>query len=86
MLKIYGCIIDQHDLGLVLLAGLVCLLASFTAFSLLRRAASPDKRSGYWLVATALVTGFGVWATHFIAILAFRPGLAIGYDPVLTFL
>jgi len=47
MLRIYGCIIDQHDLRLVLLAGLVCLFASFTAFSLLKRAAAPDKRAGY---------------------------------------
>ena len=86
MLKIYGCIIGQHDLKLVLVAGLVCLLASFTAFSLLRRASAPDKRSVYWLAATALVTGCGVWATHFIAILAFEPGLAVGYDPALTIL
>ena len=56
MLRIYGCIVDQHDLRLVLLAGLVCLFASFTAFSLLRRAEAPDRRSGYWLLATALVT------------------------------
>ena len=86
MLRTYGCIIDQHDLRLVLLAGLVCLFASFTAFSLLKRAAAPDKRAGYWLVATALVTGGGVWATHFIAILAFEPGLAVSYDPALTLL
>ena len=86
MLRIYGCIIDQHDLRLVILAGLVCLFASFTAFSLFKRAAAPDRRSGYWLLATALVTGCGVWATHFIAMLAFEPGLAVSYDPFLTVL
>lgn len=86
MLRIYGCITGHHDLRLVVLAGLVCLFASFTAFSLLKRAAAPDRRSGYWLIATALVTGCGVWATHFIAMLAFEPGFAISYDPVLTVL
>jgi signal transduction histidine kinase/DNA-binding response OmpR family regulator/HPt (histidine-containing phosphotransfer) domain-containing protein len=86
MLRIYGCIVGQHDLRLVALAGLVCLFASFTAFSLLKRAATPDKRAGYWLIATALVTGCGVWATHFIAMLAFEPGFAVSYDPVLTVL
>jgi len=86
MLRIYGCIIDQHDVRLVVVAGLVCLFASFTAFSLLKRAAAPDRRSGYWLLATALVTGCGVWATHFIAMLAFEPGFAVSYDPFLTLL
>jgi signal transduction histidine kinase/CheY-like chemotaxis protein/HPt (histidine-containing phosphotransfer) domain-containing protein len=86
MLRIYGCIVGQHDLRLVVVAGLVCLFASFTAFSLLKRARVPDPRSGYWLIATALVTGCGVWATHFIAMLAFEPGFAVSYDPVLTML
>jgi NO-binding membrane sensor protein with MHYT domain len=33
-----------------------------------------------WLTAAAVVAGCGVWATHFVAMPAFRPGIPIGYD------
>jgi signal transduction histidine kinase/ActR/RegA family two-component response regulator len=33
---------------------------------------------------TGLVAGSGVWATHFIAMLAYLPGLQIGYAPGVT--
>ena len=38
MLRIYGCITDQHDLRLVVLAGLICFLACYTASNLTARA------------------------------------------------
>ena len=84
MLKVLGCITNDHDLRLVVLAGFICFFACYTAFSLLARANARDKRSHYWIAATAVVTGCGVWATHFIAMLAFQPGLPVGYDTVLT--
>jgi len=37
-----------------------------------------------WAVGAGLVYGSGVWATHFIAMLAFDPGLPVFYEPVLT--
>jgi diguanylate cyclase (GGDEF)-like protein/PAS domain S-box-containing protein len=33
-----------------------------------------------------VVTGCGIWATHFIAMLAFTPGVPVAYDPWLTVL
>ncbi|MGZ6205774.1 MAG: MHYT domain-containing protein, partial [Candidatus Binataceae bacterium] len=85
MIRVYGCIIDQHDFKLVLLAGFLCLLASYTALSLFARARSITKRMRYfWLASTAVAAGTGVWATHFVAMLAFRPGLPLGYDLWLT--
>jgi diguanylate cyclase len=39
-----------------------------------------------WLAASALSTGFGIWATHFIAMLAFTPGMATAYNVELTVL
>jgi signal transduction histidine kinase len=85
MLRIYGCITDQHDLRLVVLAGLICFLACYTASNLMARAREADNvRSLGWLFSAAIVFGGGVWATHFVAMLAFQPGLAIGYDIGLT--
>jgi diguanylate cyclase (GGDEF)-like protein/PAS domain S-box-containing protein len=37
-----------------------------------------------WLAVAALSTGFGIWATHFIAMLAFSPGVGTAYDTELT--
>ena len=31
MLRVYACIAEEHDLRLILVAGLICLLAAFTA-------------------------------------------------------
>ncbi len=87
MLKIYNCIAYAHDLRLVALAALICTLASFAAINLLHHA---RKSSGHmhnvWLAVSAISTGFGIWATHFVAMLAFTPGIPSGYNIVLTIL
>jgi diguanylate cyclase len=87
MLKIYNCIATAHDLRLVGLAALVCVLASFAAINLLRHARkSAGHMRGVWLVVSAISTGFGIWSTHFIAMLAFTPGIPSGYNIMLTML
>src|ERR1700694_3750129 len=87
MLTVYGCIVDQHDLRLVGLAAIVCALASFTAITLLHHVRnSTGQMRHVWLGISAVATGFGIWATHFIAMLAFSPGLPTGYNIALTIL
>src|SRR3990170_375413 len=87
MLKIYNCLATAHDLRLVGLAALVCVLASFAAINLLRHARkSNDHMRRLWLAISAISTGFGIWATHFVAMLAFNPGIPSGYNIALTIL
>jgi diguanylate cyclase (GGDEF)-like protein/PAS domain S-box-containing protein len=87
MLKIYNCIATAHDLKLVVLAAIVCSLSSFAAIRLLRHArAARGQMRHIWLVVAAVAIGFGIWATHFIAMLAFSPGIPSGYNIGLTFL
>ena len=87
MFKIYNCIANAHDLRLVGLAALVCVLASFAAINLLRHARKTrGHMRGVWLAVSAITTGFGIWATHFIAMLAFTPGIPSGYNIILTIL
>src|SRR3982075_2246485 len=87
MFKIYNCIATAHDLKLVGLAALVCVLASFAAINLLRHARkSSGHMRGVWLAVSAISTGFGIWATHFVAMLAFTPGIPSGYNIILTIL
>jgi diguanylate cyclase len=85
MLTVYNCLVTDHDLRLVGLAAVICALASFTAISLLhhvRKSAAGMRR--VWLAVSATSTGFGIWATHFIAMLAFSPGVSTAYNILLT--
>jgi len=87
MLKIYNCIATAHDLRLVALAAFICVLASIAAIRLLRYARnSKGRMRGVWLTVSAISTGFGIWATHFVAMLAFTPGIPSGYNIALTIL
>jgi diguanylate cyclase (GGDEF)-like protein/PAS domain S-box-containing protein len=81
------CIRNDHDLRLVLLAGLICIAAAMAAVALLRQAR--DSRLANrprWLVAAGTTSGFGIWATHFVAMMGYDPGVVIGYQLVPTVL
>lgn len=87
MMKLISSIVDEHDLWLIVMSGFVCLLASQTAFSLLYRGLEQGRRRRYtWILAAAVAMGSGVWATHFIAMLAYRSPWTILYDIPLTIL
>jgi len=84
MLRVYACITGEHDLRFVAVAGLICLLAAFTSFSIFQQARLTRGRRLAWLALAGFVSGTGIWATHFVAMLAYQPDLPIGYDPFLT--
>ena len=87
MLRVIGCLTQQHDVRLVVLAGLLCLFASATAMSMISRARiSSGRMRMFWLCAAGVVAGSGIWGTHFVAMLAFQPGIPMGYDIGLTIL
>ncbi|GJE15517.1 EAL domain-containing protein [Methylobacterium marchantiae] len=87
MLKVAGCFADVHDWRLVGLAAVMCALSSLSTVTLLRHARRALGRlRTTWLCIAAVAGGFGIWATHFIAMLAFAPGIASGYDLGLTLL
>ena len=83
MLKVYDTLVHQHDPRLVILAIGVCLLASYTAFSMMTRLYAPRSRFP-WVITASVVTGCGAWATHSIALLAFMPGVPVSYDVGMT--
>jgi len=85
MLRVVSCLTTQHDWRLVILAAAVCFLTSLAAVNLFHRARAAVGRARLlWLVTTGAATGYGIWATHFIAMLAYTPGLPVGYDLLLT--
>ncbi|MGB7037849.1 MAG: MHYT domain-containing protein [Xanthobacteraceae bacterium] len=85
MFQVLTCLTTQHDLRLVFLAALVCVLASFTGLTLFQRAQSRIGSAQLpWAIGAGLATGSGVWTTHFVAMLAYRPAVPIAYDLLLT--
>ena len=87
MFRVLTCLTTQHDLRLVVVAGLVCYLSSLTAITLFNRARSMSGHArAIWIVAAGTATGCGIWATHFLAMLAYDPGVPVAYDINLTIL
>jgi diguanylate cyclase (GGDEF)-like protein len=78
--------VHAHDVRLVVVAALVCALAAFTVFTILERARHAFKPSFGWIALAGLVCGVGTWATHFIAMLSYDPGVPARYDLSLTLL
>ncbi|BAQ45939.1 MULTISPECIES: bifunctional diguanylate cyclase/phosphodiesterase [Methylobacterium] len=85
MLTVVGCLVEAHDLRLVALAAGICALSALTTVCIVSHArrAAGWVQSG-WLTVAATAGGSGIWATHFIAMLAFAPGVPSGYDLALT--
>jgi diguanylate cyclase (GGDEF)-like protein len=87
MYQVLYCLTDQHDWRLVALGGAVCLLASAAAISLFHRArATQGPGRLVWISLDAVVSGCGIWATHFIAMLAYGPGNGGAYNIPVTIL
>ena len=84
MISVLGCIADRHDIRLVIVAAIICLFGCYTAFSVLDRAHDDDRLRAPWLAAAGLTGGATIWTTHFIGMLAYRPGMVVGYDIALT--
>jgi diguanylate cyclase (GGDEF)-like protein len=85
MFRIFTCISGEHDLRLVLLAGLVCFIASVVAVNIFHRAMASHARTRLiWIAIAGAAIGYGIWATHFIAMLAYEPGVPTGYSMALT--
>jgi signal transduction histidine kinase/DNA-binding response OmpR family regulator len=85
MLRIYGCLTTQHDFQLALLAVIVCLFACIaTAYLMVRGRETQGGKLVLLSTVAAIVFGGGIWTTHFIAELAYRPGLPLAYDIRLT--
>lgn len=82
MARLYEIIFAQHDFRFIALAVGICALGSLTSIAVAQHALRPETRFARmkWLAFAGLVTGLGVWATHFTAMLGYRDDLEIHYD------
>ncbi|MGI4766071.1 MAG: EAL domain-containing protein, partial [Janthinobacterium lividum] len=85
MLRVLGCIAHEHDLRLVAVSALICILGCCTTTTLLARAGQDGRgHPRRWLACAAAIFGCSVWSLHFVAMLAFMPGGEMAYDDGLT--
>lgn len=76
-----------YDLPLVVVSFLVAFLAAYTALKMTERISfSPRHTARLWLFGGAIAMGIGIWAMHFVGMLAYRLPIPVGYDEPLTIL
>lgn len=75
----------SYDYGLVVLAFMVSMLTSLATLVLATKIHRSKKESeNYWLIASAITVGTGIWATHFIGMLAYKLPIHTSLSPSLV--
>jgi len=73
------------DSWLVMLSLLVAVSVSYTALNLASRVAKAERKYvRLWLAGGAFAMGVGIWAMHFIGMLAFSLPIPLSYDIPIT--
>ena len=85
MYRVVSCLVTEHDTWLVLLAVVVCVATALTSFLMYSIAdMCSGRRKLLWAALTGVSAGSGIWATHFVAMLAYKGALPTHYEPVAT--
>jgi diguanylate cyclase (GGDEF)-like protein len=85
MTDVFLCVTRDHDLRFVALALLICLSGSLATVQLFSRVRASLRYRRYgWIVLGAVGAGTMVWATHFVAMMAYRASAPVVLDPILT--
>ena len=88
MTALYWCVTERHYLPLVALAAVICALGVWTSFALGQEALRSRhlRQRLSWGAGAAFSATSAIWATHFIAMIAYEPGLPFRFDTTLTLL
>lgn len=77
----------SYDSLLVVTSFLIAVLASYTALELSFRTQNTSAPSKWlWHMSGAIAAGTGIWAMHFVGMLAYTLPIPVGFDPWITFL
>ncbi|MGE0861436.1 MAG: EAL domain-containing protein [Gammaproteobacteria bacterium] len=83
MLRVLDCLRLDHDPYLVLLAAAICCFGTIASMVVATRAMRGEHAT-LWMALLAICAGSSVWATHFLAMLAYRTAIPMTYDASLT--
>jgi diguanylate cyclase (GGDEF)-like protein/PAS domain S-box-containing protein len=82
MYAVVSCLVYEHNLYFVALAAVICISSNALTVFVLSKAREGDelKRDRWsWIAFAAASGGFGIWATHFVAMIAYDPGFNVSY-------
>ncbi|MFS0737408.1 EAL domain-containing protein [Sphingomonas sp. 1P06PA] len=80
MFRLYACLANEHDGRFISLAIAVCLLTSVTAFAVAARTRDLSRQDRVrHALLLGVLSGAGIWTTHFIAMLAYQLWLPSQY-------
>jgi len=75
----------HYEIPLVLVSIFIAIVASYSALSLAGRVAEAKGRARFaWTLGGAIAMGSGIWAMHFVGMLAFRLPIPIAFDTSIT--
>ncbi|MGG7448586.1 putative bifunctional diguanylate cyclase/phosphodiesterase [Kosakonia oryzendophytica] len=78
-------LVSQYDYILVVVSFIVAILASYTALNMAGRVSTSTGASAWvWLTGGGIAMGIGIWAMHFIGMLAMDISMSMRYKPLLT--
>ncbi|MDB5826364.1 MAG: diguanylate phosphodiesterase, partial [Variovorax sp.] len=78
---------SHHDLWTVAASVVIAMLASFVTLDLSMRVRSPSGDvSHMWWMTGSLVMGTGIWAMHFVGMLAYTLPIQLGFTAFMTLL
>ena len=78
---------SQYDTRLVVVSILIATLASYVALDLAQRVRSRDRQVAWgWGIGGSVVLGTGIWAMHFVGMMAFSLPITLGYTLGMTLL
>jgi PAS domain S-box-containing protein len=83
MFRVLACLTEQHNPWLLLGAVVLYLVACTGAFLVLEMQRH-GRRPVRWLLLAGVLAGAGAWVLHFLAMLAYDPGLPMGFNLALT--
>lgn len=85
MQKLFNCVVYLHDPILLACAVLILLVGSIVTMRLFSRARhTKNDIQRLWLILAGMIGGGTIWSTHFVAMLAYKSDLILGYDLTLT--
>ena len=77
-MRVLSCLAFEHHFPSVLLAGLICVISCLLSMRLQKRSEQSESLVQVaWLVVTATCLSAGIWSTHFIAMLGYRPEASV---------
>ena len=85
LFSVIQCMRDMHDARLMIVASLVCAIGIYASFEIGHHAArATGAVRTRWGLVSIVASGSTAWATHFIVLLAFKPGMPAAFEPALT--